>query len=128
MKTFCVAVLSLALISCHSRKSPETDAKKSASPSETTAITTAAKISANPNPVPAGPGDGETTITWDTGEAGAGEIYVSKDDQPEDLLATGKAGSQMVKWIQSHSHYVFRLYEGSAHSKLLGKVEVKRQD
>ncbi len=83
-------------------------------------------ITASPNPVPAGAGSGETTITWDTGEKGSGDIYVSKNGKPEELFASGRSGSNKVKWIQSHTRYAFRLYEGDAHTKLLGQVEVRR--
>jgi glycosyltransferase involved in cell wall biosynthesis len=33
-------------------------------------------VTASPNPVPAGPGVGATTISWDTGDGRSGEVYV----------------------------------------------------
>lgn len=126
MKFLSVVVLSFALLSCHPRKSPEPEAKKSSPPGKETSAPARATIAASPNPVPAGAGSGETTITWDTGEKRSGDIYVSKNGKAEELFASGRSGSNKVKWIQSHMRYAFRLYQGKAHAKLLGQVEVRR--
>jgi hypothetical protein len=58
---------------------------------------------------------------------GWAEVYVSTNGRPEQLLAGGGTGSKAVKWIQAKKHYDFRLYEGKAHKKLLGEVEVTQQ-
>lgn len=83
-----------------------------------------ATISARPNPVPSGGKLGETTITWDTGTDQAGEVFVSRDGEPEKLVSTAPSGSKKIKWIAVKRHFEFRLYEGTEHKKVLGKVKV----
>ena len=48
-----------------------------------------ATIAADPNPVPAGPGLGRTTVSWTTLNKNEGEVRVSKDGEPEQLFARG---------------------------------------
>ena len=87
---------------------------------------TAAIISATPNPVPAGSGNGTTTIKWTTGDGSVGQVYVSKNHGEETLFGEGADGSNEANWIESGSSYEFRLYAGNDHAKLLAKTLVTR--
>ena len=82
-------------------------------------------ISADPNPVPTGPGLGRTRISWTTLTRDEAEVCVSKDDGPEMLFARGSTGSIEVKWISSGSSYEFRLYSRGTSRRLLAKTIVK---
>lgn len=125
MKAICLAVISsLALISCHHATAPTPTTAESQADE---AARNSGKLTANPTPVPSGAGMGSTTISWDTGAKGWAEVYVSTDGRPDQLLGGGSTGSKTVKWIQAKKHYDFRLYDGKAHKKLLGEVEVTRQ-
>jgi hypothetical protein len=87
-------------------------------------------LSANPNPVPAGDIDkplGTTTITWDTGDGGTGDLYVKVDREPEKFMARAPSGTHEVSWIQFDSRYEFRLY-AKKRSKLLARLIVTRDD
>ncbi len=86
-----------------------------------------AMISASPNPVPAGPTPGKTTIKWSTGLSETAEVYVSTNGEPEVLFASGAEGSSEAPWIQTGMSYEFRLYAGSEHKKILTRVVVTRQ-
>lgn len=66
-------------------------------------------VYASPNPVPAGPGLGTTTITWTTGDGSEGEVWVSTSGGPEALFATGSSGSQEAPWILGGRSYLFCL-------------------
>ncbi len=125
MKIFGFVLLSLALVSCG--RSTSSDQSPAASPSGTTRAAAAATISASPDPVPTSAGKGVTTISWATGTAGDGQVYVSDDGAPEHLFGSGKDGSTKVDWIQSKHHYDFRLYQGEAHAKMLSEVKVVPQ-
>ena len=102
--------------------------------SETTATTTieasaverTATIVAEPNPVAGGPALGRTRISWTTLGSAIGEVFVSRDDGPEHLLARGSVGSTEVNWIAAGSHYEFRLYTKNGTRHLLAKVVVTR--
>jgi hypothetical protein len=86
-------------------------------------------IKADPNPVPAGTGLGKATISWDIkSEPGPVAVYVSMNDAPEVLFATGQQqGNSEAAWIQANAVYDFRLYVGTdANKKLLDHVEVTR--
>jgi hypothetical protein len=120
MKNFLILSLALvlfAMVSCN--RSPSSATEK-----EGTAATenSSATISASPNPVPAGPKLGTTTITWDTG-GGDGQVYVIEEGT-EKLMASGRQGSQTIDWIKPHVKYEFRLYKGSEHKDVLAKVHV----
>lgn len=86
----------------------------------------AATIAASPNPVPAGEGVGTTTITWNTGEGTAGQVYVSVDGGSESIFGGGPPGSAAASWIQAGKAYEFRLYAGTEHATVLAKTEVTR--
>jgi hypothetical protein len=81
-------------------------------------------LSASPNPLPAGEGPGQTTISWKSVD---GKVYVSANGQEEVLFADSPRGSQLADWIDAGSTYEFRLYN-SNHKELLAKVVVTRAD
>lgn len=88
-------------------------------------------VTATPNPVPSGPGNGTTTIAWRTEGLPAHEVhvFVVGVDGKENLFSTGSEGSQAAPWISADSPHEFRLYSGSgANRKLLDKVVVTRAD
>lgn len=102
--------------------------KTSAPPGTTPNATPAggsAKISADPNPVPAGTERfGKTTITWDTGDGSVGEVFVSTNGAEEKLFAGNRAkGSLEAAWI-GKGEYEFRLYAGKEHKTVLASVKV----
>jgi hypothetical protein len=87
-------------------------------------------LSAEPNPVPAGNPDqplGSTVITWNTGDATAGDLYVKANRSPEIFLGHASSGTIKIDWIQFDSTYEFRLY-AKKHSKLLAKLDVTRDN
>ena len=84
----------------------------------------APQITATPNPVPAD--STTTTITWDTGDGTAGEVYVSPNGAAEKRFAGArKQGSQDATWIRQ-GEYEFRLYAGKEHKTMLASVKVTR--
>jgi hypothetical protein len=86
-----------------------------------------AMITATPNPVPAGPGMGKATISWDTGDKTIGEIYVSANGGPEKRFGGNRPkGTQEANWI-GKGEYEFRLYAGKDRAKLLARVTVIRR-
>jgi hypothetical protein len=82
----------------------------------------APSLTASPNPVPAGDGPGETTISWNSVD---GKVYVSTDGREELLFAGSPRGSQQANWIEAGSTHEFRLYNPD-HKELLAKVTVTR--
>jgi hypothetical protein len=84
-----------------------------------------ATIAADPNPVPAKAGLGRTRISWATLSKGNAEVFVSRDEGPEQLFARGPTGSIEVDWIASGSSYEFRLYSRDSPRQLLAKTVVK---
>ena len=84
----------------------------------------AATITASPNPVTTGEGPGTTTITWNTADGTAGQVYVSEDGGPETLFVAGATGSAPAPWIQTGKTFEFRLYAGTEHAKVLAKTQV----
>jgi hypothetical protein len=103
---------------CGPSKSPEANAS-AASPAAP-----AATITASPNPVTTGEGSGSSTITWNTGNGTAGQVYVSEDGAPETLFAAGPTGSAPAPWIRAGKTFEFRLYAGTEHATVLGKTQV----
>jgi hypothetical protein len=85
-----------------------------------------ASLTADPNPVPAGEGAGKTIINWQLSDGAVGEIYLMTDGSPETLFARGSNGPAEAPWIMAGSTYEFRLYSGTDHKALLGKVTVTR--
>jgi hypothetical protein len=90
------------------------------------AVERTATIAAAPNPVPAGPVLGRTTISWATLAENDAEVFVSRDGGPEQLFALGPSGSIEVSWIAPGSSYEFRLYSRDASRRLLAKTVVKQ--
>ena len=103
---------------CGPSKSPEANAS-AGSPAAASAT-----ITASPNPVTTGAGPGTTTITWNTGDGGTGQVYVSEDGGPEKLFVEGSTGSSPAAWIQAGKTFEFRLYAGTEHAKVLAKTQV----
>ena len=103
---------------CGRSKSPEANV----SPANPAA--SSATVTASPNPVPITEGPGTTTITWNTGDGTAGQVYVSEDGAPETLFAANATGSAPAPWIQAGKTFEFRLYAGTEHTKLLAKTQV----
>jgi hypothetical protein len=133
----------LFLTSCSSNQAPASNLANNSSVERTnvnqTATSTAptnspsptasaASITASPNPVPAGKKSfGKTTVTWNTGDANAGQVYVAVNDGEEKIFADGRPqGSQDAPWIGAGATYEFRLYSGKDHKKLLASVKVIR--
>jgi hypothetical protein len=79
-------------------------------------------LNACPNPVPAGEGPGQTTISWNSVD---GKIYVSENGRDEMLFAGSPRGAQEANWIEAGSRYEFRLYNAD-HTELLAKIAVTR--
>jgi hypothetical protein len=105
---------------CGRSKHPEAEANTSvASPAAS-----AATIAASPNPVITREGTGTTTITWNTGDGTAGQVYVSADSAPEAIFAAGSTGSVVAPWVQEGKTFEFRLYAGTEHAKVLAKTRV----
>jgi LasA protease len=77
--------------------------------------------------VPVGQGPGITTVSWNTGDGTAGQVYLSKDGGPEAIFASGTPGSASAPWIEAGITYEFRLYAGTEHAKMLAKTQVTRQ-
>jgi hypothetical protein len=87
-------------------------------------------LSASPNPVPAGDPDqpvASTQISWDTGDATIGDLYVKIDREDERLVGSAPSGVMNIDWIQFDSLYEFRLY-AKKRSKLLASLTVTRDD
>jgi hypothetical protein len=82
----------------------------------------APNLSASPNPVPAGEGLGQTTISWKSVD---GKVYVSTNGREELLFGGSPRGSEQANWIEAGSTYEFRLYNAD-HKQLLAKVTVTR--
>ena len=84
-------------------------------------------ISAAPNPVPAGAGNGATAISW-TGDGSFQEVYVSINGDAENRCwgSAGKTGTFDAPWINAGAVYEFRLYRGNEHKDLIGSVKVTR--
>jgi len=102
---------------CGPSKNPEVSASA-------TSPAPGAVITASPNPVTTGEGSGTTTITWDTGDGTAGQVYVSEDGAAETLFTAGPKGSAPAPWIRAGKTFEFRLYAGTEHAKMLAKTQV----
>jgi hypothetical protein len=118
IQTTAVVLTLFFVAACNPSKAPEANAP-SASPAASTAT-----ITASPNPVPAGQAPGTTTVTWNTGDGSGGQVYVSKNGEPDALFADGPTGSAPAPWIEAGKTYEFRLYAGTDHTKVLVKTQV----
>jgi hypothetical protein len=71
---------------------------------------------------------GTTQITWSNSDSENTQIWVSTDgEQPETLFAEGQGGTQAAGWIEPGHYYLFKLYEGTAHTDLLAWTSVTTQ-
>src|SRR6266436_7878936 len=113
IRTTAVVLPVFFLAACNPSKALEANAP-AASPAASTAT-----ITASPNPVTTGEGPGTTTITWNTADGAAGQVYVSEDGGPERLFVEGPTGSSPAAWIQAGKTFEFRLYAGLEHAKVL---------
>lgn len=120
-----LGLLALALAAC----GPATPAKdgKPSSQAETPSMGGKPFITANPNPVPAGPSPGTTTIQWDTGDGSWGEIYLALPGLPEKLFTRGPKGSAEAPWIGGSAAFEFRLYKGTNHQEVIAKTSVTQK-
>jgi hypothetical protein len=103
---------------CNPSKNPEANVSPASSPAS------GATLTASPNPVPAAGEAGTTTITWNTADGTAGQVYVSVDGGPESIFGGGPPGSAAAPWIQAGKTYEFRLYAGTEHATVLAKTQV----
>jgi hypothetical protein len=109
-------------------ETPETPAEDEKQPERMPtepAPRTRARLSAAPNPVPVTAGQGSATLTWSTGDGSVGQIYVSRNGEPEKLVTQGTEGAARVSWIELGSTYDFTLYAGSEHKQKLAGVRVR---
>jgi hypothetical protein len=96
-----IAATSLGVISCD-QKTPTTSKSETTSSSPKPADVPGAILAASPNPVPAVPSPGKTTITWNCGSDDAADVYVISP-AGEKLFAAGAKGSQEAPWISPGS-------------------------
>ena len=120
-----VASLCLFVVGCNQPESTSTQTSTTASPTPNSSSATfapgVAGLQANPNPVPPS-SPGKTTISWQTGTADSGDVYVV-DQNGEKLFARGPSGSAEAPWITPGSTR-FRLYRGTEHSEVLAELTV----
>jgi len=122
MKKFMSAAILLPLFffaGCNPSAAPEAEEAPPTSPGASVA-----KITASPNPVSVGEGTGTTTITWDTGDASVGQVFVSENGAPDRIFASGPSGSVAAPWIRAGTSFEFRRYVGTEHAKGLAKTQV----
>jgi hypothetical protein len=124
----CAAILvALAIVGC--QKAPTSPPGGPAGIPANTApkLPKGPAITADPNPVPAGPdGKGTTVITWNTGDGKPGDVWVSINGAPEKQFAANRSsGQQDAIWI-GKGEYDFRLYAGKEHKTVLASVKVAR--
>ena len=84
-------------------------------------------ITATPNPVPAGPGEGSVLLQWDVGTDSA-QVFLVANNGPEQLVAESPRGESQEDYISAGAVYEFRLYQGTNRDKLVAKVQVTRED
>lgn len=94
------------------------------SPAADSATAPGASITAAPNPVPTQGGMGTTKITWNTGGAGPGAVYIWIEEGTESRFAEGADGTKEATWIQPGKTYEFRLYTDVDRKTLLTTVKV----
>ncbi|GAA5528967.1 peptidoglycan DD-metalloendopeptidase family protein [Herpetosiphon gulosus] len=81
---------------------------------------------ANPSSIPAGAqGLQQIMLYWSTGDGSEAQVYVSKDGEPEKLMAQGPYGKANPAWIVPGSVYRFRLYAGFNRATLLREIIVR---
>lgn len=65
-----------------------------------------------------------TTLAWATADGSIGQLYVSQNGAPEQLVAQGSSGPTTVSWLQPGSLYTFSLYAGTDHSQRLAQTTI----
>lgn len=115
-------------VSTNTQNAAASNTSNASAPAGTAAKSEDGSIKADPNPVPAGAGNGRTKVSWNTkGDLAGVEVHVSENGQPEVLFAKGGEGSTDAPWIQTGSNYEFRLYAGVGRQRrLIDKVQVSR--
>src|SRR5256885_11857921 len=103
---------------CGPSKNPEANASAGSS------AASAATITASPNPVTVGEGPGTTTVTWNTADGTAGQVYVSVDGGPEAVFAFGPSGSNAASWIQAGKKIQVRPFPGAEATKGVAQTHV----
>lgn len=88
-----------------------------------------ASITANPYHLALAPGqEAGSTINWSTNGSAWGEVWCSVDNGPDQLVAAGQGSGSIAFQQMSFPHiYMFKLYEGTAHSTLLAWTSVTTQ-
>lgn len=81
-------------------------------------------LGAAPNPVPAD--SSVTVISWDTGSATDGQVWISQDGGRDRLFGEGARGSQEAAWINPGTIYQFKLYGDTTRATLLKTITVSR--
>ncbi len=124
----CVLLLVGALFAACGDGEDQDDAPPPAQTTTSAPKSDEGSIKADPNPVPAGAGNGKTTISWTTkGNLGVVKVYVSENGQPETEFSQKTEGSAEAPWIGAGSTYEFRLYaEQGPARRLIDKVVVTR--
>ena len=79
---------------------------------------TGAWITATPNPIPGGTGQGKTTIKWHSGTS-TGAVYVG-----DALFADGSDGSKYAPWIDLSSKTEFVFFGDVDRKTVLARVTV----
>lgn len=88
---------------------------------------TGPRITAEPNPVPAGGEKGVTTISWDTADGSLGYVaFAINNGEEKSWFSKRPKGSHEVNWINKGGVYEFRLYDDKDRAKLLASVKVTR--
>jgi hypothetical protein len=80
-------------------------------------------ITATPNPVIDGSGQGTTVVRWECTAPGA-KVYLSVNGGPEQHFSDGPVGLRDAPWISEGPTYDFRLYAGEDRKTLLAAVKV----
>jgi hypothetical protein len=128
-KTMGAAVLVLAMLLAAAGCKDRAPGVSSTEPPGNAAATqpSAPWIKADPNPVPAGPGAGTTTISWNTGDGSMGQVYLLGPAQVEKHFTSGRSGSKAAPWIHRGGKYEFLLYAGTDHKTVLARVTVTKE-
>ncbi len=85
-----------------------------------------ATITAEPNPIPAGPGAGKTRIVCDLGDEPVGEVYLSVNGGEEKRIFRVQNARDFGS-VHPGLIYEFRLYRGTNHQEVLGSVAVTKK-
>lgn len=67
------------------------------------------------------------SISWSTQGESTAQVYVSVNGGADKPEAGGPNGSATPNWIKVPNDYVFKLYEGTAHTKLLAYTSISTQ-